>query len=81
MIVIERSIWECKRHANMNLLIIYTYWTIVKNDKSFQNQEVINRRNKILKYCCKEVVLYAKRRYQISIKLSLSIYSQRMNVS
>ena len=54
---------------------MYIYQTIAKNDKSFQNQEIINKESKILKYCCKAVVSHAEYRYQVLIKFSLLMYN------
>ena len=61
MIIAEKTTWKRKKHASMNLSAIHIYWIITKNDKNFQNQEVINRESKILKYYCKTDVSYAER--------------------
>ena len=75
MIIVEKATWERKEHVSMTLSIIYIYWIIAKNDKNSQNQEIINRRSKILKYCCKANILYADRKHQISMKFLLSTYN------
>ena len=79
MIVIQRATWRCRKYINRNLSIIHIYWTIAKNDKGSQNQEIINKENKILKYCCKADISYAERKYQVLMKFSLSTYNQRTN--
>ena len=60
----------------MNLSAIHIYRITAKNDKDSQNQEVINRENKILKYYRKADVSHAEREHQISIKFLLSTYNQ-----
>ena len=65
----------------MNLSAIYIYRITAKNDKSSQNQEIINRKNKILKYCRKTNVSHVEHEHQISMKFSLSTYNQRTNAS
>ena len=81
MIVAEKVMWERRKHVSMNLSAIHIYWITAKNDKDFQNQEVINRESKILRYCYKTDVSYAEREHQVSMKLSLSMYNQRTNAS
>ena len=53
--------WERRKHVNMNLSAIHIYWIIAKNDKGSQNQEIINKKNKILKYYRKTDVSHAER--------------------
>ena len=56
--------WERREHASMNLSVIYIYWIIAKkNDKGPQNQEIINKKSKILRYCCKADVSHAEREH------------------
>ena len=81
MIVAEKATWGRKRHASINLLAIHTYWITAKNDKGSQNQEIINRRSKILKNCRKADVSHAEREHQALMKFSLSTYNQRTNAS
>ena len=61
MIVIERTIWERKEHASINLSAIKISWIIAKNNIDSQNQEIINRKNKILKYYRKADVSHTER--------------------
>ena len=61
MIVVEKTTWEHKKHVNVNLSAIHIYWITAKNDKNFQNQEVINKESKILKCYCKANLSHAER--------------------
>ena len=63
----------------MNLSAIHIYRITAKNDKSLQNQEIISRKSKILRYCRKTDVSHTERGHQISMKFLLLMYNQRTN--